>query len=121
MSNGAQTQDIDFTIDRDNLYREESVTDLKVATIRQLIPVTADGEEDSGRTRIFIGHTQVMSPEGPLPIQSKLEADTIEQAMEAFPRAMEQALVEMIEKIKQMQQQQRTQQNNDSRIIMPGQ
>ncbi len=120
MSNGGQSQDIDFTIDKDNLYREESVTDLKVATIRQLIPVTADGAEDTGRTRIFIGHTQVMSPEGPLPIQSRLQADTLEQAMQAFPQAMEQALVEVIEKIKQLQQQQRMQQKDDSRIIVPG-
>jgi len=120
MSNGAQAQDIDFSVDRNNLYREESITDLKVATIRQLIPITADGAQDTGRTRIFIGHTQVMSPEGPVPIQSKLDADTLEQAMDAFPQAMQQALVEVIEKLKQLQQQQ-MQQKNDSRIIMPGQ
>jgi transposase len=61
-----------------------------------------------------------MSPEGPVPIQSKLDADTLEQAMDAFPQAMQQALVDVIEKLKQLQQQQ-MQQKNDSRIIMPGQ
>ena len=30
-------------VDRDNLYREEVVTDLKVATIRKLVPIRPDG------------------------------------------------------------------------------
>ena len=37
MSNGEQGQKIDFTVDKNNLYREESITDIKVASIRRLI------------------------------------------------------------------------------------
>ena len=39
-------QTIDFTVDRNNLYREESFTDIKVAAIRRLTPVKPDGTVD---------------------------------------------------------------------------
>ncbi len=87
MSDLGQPEHIDFTVDRSNLYREESITDLKVASIRRLIPVKPDGTEDKSRTPVFIGHTQLMSPEGPLPIQSQLAANSIEEALDAFPEA----------------------------------
>ena len=61
-----------------------------------------------------------MSPEGPVPLQTPLEANTLEEAIEAFPAAMEKALVEMIERIKKMQEQKQMQQKDDSRIIVPG-
>jgi hypothetical protein len=125
MSNGGQEQNIDFTVDKDNLYREESVTDLKIASIRRLIPVKLDGTEDKSRTHIFIGHTQLMSPQGPVPLQAPLEANNIEEALGVFPKAMEGAMAKMVENIKKMQekqqqQQQQGQQGDGSRIIMPG-
>ncbi len=119
MSDLGQTGQIDFTVDRNNLYREDSITDLKVASIRRLIPVKPDGTEDKSRTPVFIGHTQLMSPDGPLPIQSQLAANNIEEALDAFPEAMKQALAEMVERVKKMQEKQ--QPKDDSRIIMPGQ
>ena len=124
MSNPGQANQIDFTVDKNNLYREESYTDLKVASIRRLVPVNLDGTEDTGRTPIFVGHTQLMSQEGPLPIQAKLSAATLEEALKEFPSSMEKALAEMVEKIKQMQAQQQKQQQQQrreqSRIIVPG-
>ncbi len=120
MKQAGQNQEINFTVDKNNLYREESITDLKVATIRQLIPIKTDGSRDQSRTIIFVGHTQLMSPEGPLPIQAKLEANSLNEAMEIFPAAMEKALGEMIETIRRLQQEQKIQQRNDSRIIVPG-
>ena len=119
MSGGGQEQDVDFTIDKTNLHREESITDLKVGSIRRLVPINPDGTEDKERTAIFIGHTQLMSPEGPVPIQAALTANNLEEAMDEFSGAMQQALSQMIEKIQQMQQQ-KTQQKDDSRIIVPG-
>lgn len=111
-------QHIDFTVKRDNLYREDSITDLNVASIRRLIPVNPDGTDDTSRTTIFVGHTQLMSPQGPVPIQAPLEANSIEEAINEFPAAMKKALAEMVEKIKKLQQQQ--QRKDDSRIIVPG-
>jgi len=119
MSDLGQAEQIDFIVDRNNLYREESITDLKVASIRRLIPVKPNGTEDKSRTPVFIGHTQLMSPEGPLPIQSQLAANNIEEALDAFPETMKQALAEMVEQIKKMQKEK--QQKDDSKIIMPGQ
>jgi len=122
MSDAEQAGKIDFTVDKSNLYREESITDLKVASIRRLIPVNADGTEDKSRTPMFLGHTQLMSPEGPVPIQSKLEANNLTEAIDLFPEAMKKAFAEVVERLKEMQRQQQQQQQgrDDSRIIVPG-
>lgn len=119
MIENEQDQHIDFTVDTSNLYREEAITDFKVASIRRLVPITPDGAEDQSRNPIFIGHTELMSPEGPIPLQARLEADSFKEAMDAFPDAMNQALAEMVEKIKEMQRQQ-MQEKMDKRIIVPG-
>jgi hypothetical protein len=120
MPNGSDEQQIDFTVDKQNLYREESITDIKVASIRRLIPIKPDGSADESRTAIYIGHTQLMSPEGPIPIQAKIPANNLEEAMDAFPQAMQQALAEVIESIKKAQREQELKGNDDSRIIVPG-
>lgn len=115
--------DINFQIDRENLYREESVTDLKIGSIRRLVPIKVDGSADESRPDVFIGNTQLMSPEGPLPIQAFLEAKSLEEAMDVFPDAMRRALSDMIEELREMQkkqQQQQRQGRDDSRIIVPG-
>jgi hypothetical protein len=118
MNDFSKDEDIDFTVDQNNLYREEAITDLKVASIRRLVPVTPDGREDTTRSPIFYGSTQLMTPEGPLPIQAQLIANNLKEAFIEFPNAMQAALSEMIEKIQKMQQQRN--QNQGSRIIVPG-
>ena len=121
MDNPVQADQIDFTVDKDNLYREESITDLKVASLRRLVPVKTDGTEDSSRTPIFMGHTQLMSQQGPIPIQAKLTATDLDAAIAEFPGAMKISLDEVVEKIQQVQRQQQVQQQQDqSRIIVPG-
>ncbi len=118
--NGKSAQDIDFTIDQDNLYREESVTDMKVASIRKMTPVKPDGTDDESRSPVFIGSSQLMTQEGPLPIQAQLSATTLEEAIKEFPGAMKKSLNETIERFRQMQQeQQQQQQQSESRIITP--
>jgi hypothetical protein len=112
---------IDFNIDKNNLYREESVTDLKVGAIRSLLPIKADGTRDETRQTIYIGNTQLMSPQGAVPIQAQLEAATLEEAIDNFPEAMKQAMEQMIEEIQEMQaERNRSMQQKESRIIMPG-
>jgi hypothetical protein len=120
MGDFENSQQIDFTVDQNNLYREESITDLKVASIRQLIPVKADGTEDPGRTPIFFGHTQLMTPEGPLPVQGRLIANNLSEAYDAFPSAMQKALDEMMAQLQEMQRKQQTKKQDESRIIVPG-
>lgn len=120
MNETQQPGDIDFTIDRNNLYREESITDLKKGSIRKMVPIKPDGSEDNSRSPMFFGHTQLMSPEGPLPLQARLMANNLTEAMDVFPQAMQQALAEMVETIQKLQQEQQARQRDDSRIIVPG-
>lgn len=96
MSIQDQQQQIDFTVDPTNLYREENYTDIKVAAIRRLIPVKPDGSDDASRSPLFMGQTQLITPSGPVMLQSLLTAKTIEEAMEQFPTAMQLQMDKMI-------------------------
>jgi hypothetical protein len=113
-------QQIDFTVDRANLYKEEAITDLKTASIRKLVPIKSDGSPDESRTTIFIGSTQLMTPEGPLPIQARLMANNLNEAFDEFPNAMQQSLNEVIAELQKMHEQRQNQKRDDSRIIVPG-
>jgi len=117
MNEQSAEQKINFTVDQKNLYREEGLTDMKVASIRCMVPVLPDGTDDKSRVNIYIGQTQLMSPEGPLPIQAVLPANDLKEAIAAFPQAMQTAMAKMVEELKKMQQSQ--QKKNDSRIIVP--
>ncbi len=114
MDNFAEKPMNEIKFSQDNLYREESFTDLRVGTIRMLTPVKPDGSDDPSRTPHFIGQTQVMSPKGPLPIQGPIDAKSLTEAMEKFPQVMEQLLQKMISEIKDLQRQ------KESGLILPG-
>ena len=107
--------EIDLSLDASNLYKEESFTDMKTGAVRKMTPVKEDGSPDDTRTPIFIAQTQLMSPEGPLPVSAMLEAGTLEEAIRQFPEAVNKE----VERIVAMAQQ--AKQENDSRIIVPGQ
>lgn len=102
-------------VDRTNLYKEESFTDLKVATIRRLSPIREDGTPDTARPVLFTGETTLMSDRGPLPIQCSIEAKDLNEAMDKFPDAVQGAVEKLIEQAREMQRQQM------SRIVVPGQ
>lgn len=94
---------INLTVDQNNLYREESFTDIKVAAIRRLTPIHADGSDDDSRHPIFMGQTQLMTPSGPVLLQSLLDADTFEKAMEKFPAAMQKEVDKVMAQAEQVQ------------------
>ena len=108
------TESIDFSVERTNLYREENFTDLKIASIRRLTPVKPDGSPDKTRKTLFVGHTNLITPSGPLPIQNVIQAKELQQAIKKFPEAMQSAMERLIEEAKKQKQQE------DSRIIVPG-
>ena len=111
----------EFIIDRTNLYIEESFTDLKIGTVKRLKPVKTDGSEDKSRKTMFVGHTSIMTPNGPLPIQNVIEAKELAQAIKKFPEAMQEAMNRLIEEVKKYQEQQQSEiQKPDSNIIIPG-
>lgn len=105
----------EITVDKDNLYREESFTDLKVASIRRLSPIREDGSPDESRPTLFVGETTLMSQRGPLPVQAPIEATTLTEAFERFPSAVNKAVDELIDQARELQRQEA------SRIVVPGQ
>lgn len=86
----------DIKVDLGNLYREETFTDLKLGWIRRLTPVKPDGSKDESREYLFIGQTQLVTPQGPVPVQCQIPEKTLEEAIEKFPEIMEQTMQKMI-------------------------
>jgi hypothetical protein len=105
----------ELTVDRDSLYLEEVFTDLRIATIRRLSPMTADGLPDASRPVLYQGQTQLMSQMGPLPVSCAIEAASLNEAMDKFPEAIAAAVERMIEEAREAQREEA------SRIIVPGQ
>ena len=101
-------------VDTENLYLEESITDLRVASIRRLIPIKVDGTDDDSRPIQYIASTQIMSQMGPLPISAPIEADSLQEVIEKFPQAIKEAVDQMIEEAKEHRRQE------SSRIVVPG-
>ena len=113
MSNG-DPKVTNIKIDPQNLYKEEAFTDLTFATIRRLTPVNIDGSPDESREPLFTGMTQLMSPNGPIPVQCLIEgAKTLSEAAEKLPEAIEKTVQAMIAEAKEMERQEA------SKIIVP--
>ena len=115
----------DFKVDRSNLYREETFTDLKVGSIKRLTPVRSDGSDDKSRKVVFVGQSSLMTPHGPVPIQNVIPAKELQQAIKKFPEAMQAAMDRLVEEAQKYQEAQQQQQDSaiqqpDSRIIIPG-
>ncbi|MDH3815393.1 MAG: hypothetical protein OEV48_12955 [Acidobacteriota bacterium] len=110
-----QTQPLsEIKLDITNLYKEEVFTDLRVGSLKQLTPVTKEGDRDLARPIVFIGETQLMSQVGPLPVQTHIEAENLQGAIERFPAAIQTAVEAMIDEVKEHQRKEM------SRIVVPG-
>lgn len=103
----------EIEMDKNNLYKEEIFTDLRVGTIQVFTPVKADGSPDPSRVAFYSGEAQIMGPGGPLPIRTKLEAKTLEEALAKFPAAIDAAIKDVVEQIRELQRQEM------SRIVTP--
>lgn len=103
----------ELQVDTANLYREETFTDLRVATIRRLVPVTADGSPDPSRQALYSAQTTVMSQAGPLPVEAPIQASSIEEAAQKFPAAIQEAIDRLIEEAREMRR------REASRIVVP--
>jgi hypothetical protein len=110
-----QTQPLsEIKLDEKNLYKEEVFTDLRVGSLKQLTPVTKDGGRDLTRPMVYVGETQLMSQVGPLPVQTRIEAENLQAAIERFPAAIQTAVEAMIDEVKELQRKEM------SRIVVPG-
>ena len=68
----------------------------------------------SARPLMFIGETQLMSQMGPLPVQTRIEAENLQAAIDLFPEAIQAAVEAMIEEVKEHQRKEM------SKIVVPG-
>lgn len=91
------------TMDANDLYREEVITDRKMGTLRCLTPINSDGSSDTGRSVIYSGQIQIMTPAGSLPIGFEIEANSLEEAVGKFPEAAKQSIDSTLEQLKEMQ------------------
>ena len=113
--------ELDLAVDRQQLYREEVFTDLKVASIRRLTPVKPDGSVDKTRKLLFVGETHLVSPNGPVPIQDLIQAKDLQQAIKKFPETMRAAVDRLVEEAQKMKAQENSRIIKDEpRIIVPG-
>jgi hypothetical protein len=117
-----QNPQTELKIDRSDLYKEETFTDLKVGMIKRMTPVKSDGAVDKTRKSVFVGQTSLMTPGGPLPLQAVIQAKDLQQAIKKFPEAMKVAMDRLAEEAKKYQQQEqgRVEKPESSRIIVPG-
>jgi len=106
---------VDFTINGQSLYREETFTDLEGGAIRRMVPVTVDGDNDTARAAMYFGSLQIMTPQGPLPVQARLSANTMKEAVEDFPGTMAKAVDALVQELEKLKRE------SESRIVMPGQ
>jgi hypothetical protein len=111
MANEQQLPEI--KLDATQLYREEIFTDRKAGTLRRLTPVMGDGSDDTSRTVLYSGQTQLLTPAGVLPLAFELEATSLEDACAKFPEAVKVAIEQAIEEAREMRREQA------SRIVVP--
>jgi len=102
-----------LSVDTENLYREETFTDLRAASVRRLTPVKPDGTDDKSRTVAYVGETTLLTQVGPLPIQCNIEAKSLSEAFDKFPEAVKQALERMNERAQELRREEA------SRIVVP--
>ncbi len=114
MTSDADSLREQLQVDVRELHREEVFSDLRVATIRKLTPVKADGTDDPSRPVVFIASTQILSQMGPLPVSAEIEAKDLADAVAKFPDAIRGALDRMMEEARELQR------REASRLVVPG-
>ena len=103
----------ELKIDAANLYREETYTDLRIGSIRHLIPIKPDGSPDPERKPLFVAQTNAMTQAGLVPLDAPIDASNLQEAIEKFPDAVRAAMARLVETVRELQRQEA------SRIIVP--
>jgi len=92
----------DIKMDTAALYREDLYTDRKMGTIRVLTPVGADGATDAGRTMVFVGEAQILTPMGAIPLSFQIDAATLSEAVNKFGDAAKVAVERTARELQEM-------------------
>jgi len=115
MSNNDQSDLPDFAMNTSDLYKDETITDSKVGSIRVLTPINTDGTDDDSRPTLFAGQAQLMTPAGVLPINFEIDAKDLTEAVNMFADGAKQGMEETIKKLEDMRRE------AASKIVVPGQ
>lgn len=103
----------DLKVDVTSLYREETISDYKMATFRRLVPIKEDGTDDASRPVIYTASTSIYTQMGVIPLNAELEAKDLKAAIAEFPGAIKKAMEKLMEDAREMQRQEA------SRIVVP--
>ena len=95
-------QELDISINSENLYREEVYTDQHAGSIRCMIPVNIEGEKDESRSIQYLGQTQLVTPMGALPLSFAIEANSLQEAVEKFSSHAKAALEKTMREVQEM-------------------
>ncbi|MFL2859474.1 MAG: hypothetical protein ACJ0BW_01900 [Pontiellaceae bacterium] len=104
MTENNQIEDIRFN--GENLWKEENYTDLEVGTIKKLVPIKFDGSEDKDRKPTFTASTNIMTPNGALPLTGEIKAENLKEAIDNFSESINEALKKLQDEMMKMQQEQ---------------
>lgn len=111
----AQVESKDMQMQADELYREETITDRRVGSIRRLTPIDKNGSEDAARPVLYIGQAQLMTPMGTIPLSFELEAESLGEAVDKFAEAAQEAVERTAKELEEMRR------DAASSIYVPGQ
>ena len=97
---------INLTMDAASVYREDVYTDRKVGTIRCLTPVKSDGAPDPGRSALYIGEAQILTPMGAIPVTFDIEATGLTEAIKNYEEAAKEGVERTVKEIQEYRRQQ---------------
>ena len=95
----------DAKMDATSLYREEIYTDRAAATLRVLVPVTAAGAPDPGRSTVYMGEAQILTNMGPLPINFEIDATSLADAVARYGDAAKAGVENAMRELQEMRRQ----------------
>ena len=95
----------DPKMDPGSLYREETITDRKVGTIRLLTPIKSDGSDDTSRAVTYIGEASLLTSVGTLPINFEIEAQSLEEAVKKFSEVAKEAVERTMKDLQELRRQ----------------
>ena len=93
-------------MDASELYREETITDRRVGTIRMMTPITPDGSVDDKRPVLFVGEAQMLTSVGPLPISFDIEAAALAEAVAKYGVAAKDGFERAVRELQDLRRQQ---------------
>lgn len=105
----------DPSMDANDLWREEIVTDRKIGTLRVMTPIRADGQPDPARRTTYVGEAQMMTNMGALPISFEIEAASLAEAVAGYGAAAGEAFERTMRELQELRRQ------ASSSLVLPGQ